>query len=380
MTLTVALALLAACVLALLALQAWWAARRLRPRRLTLEEAVSSRFEPALEGVGQGDDALGSRAFAHTGPHELAAAGVAQVGNLQAGGSQADSSQADLAAVVKLASRRGVPRLDALIDALVPLRLDAPISGDLALAHQPPTRRAGGKPFYIEGLDTETGEWEPPSPGQRYSELQAGVQMANRGGPLNEIEYSEFVQKVQAYAEAVGANPEFPDMLDEVARARELDGLASPLDAQLNITLRSNGVAWSVGFVQQLAARHGFIPSAAPGRMLMPAAQAGSPPLLALAVDAQAATAEDAQASAVRECVLTLDVPQIDDALEPFPMFYRVVNELATGLDATAVDNEGMPLSLQAFATIGRELDELYQQLRALDLAAGSPAARRLFS
>ena len=360
MTLTIALALLAAGVLALLALQSWWKARRLRPRRMTLEAAVSSRFEPALEDVGLGADALGSQAFVDTRPHEGVEAGDA--------------------AVVKRALRRGVPRLDALIDALVPLRLDAPISGELALAHQPPTRRAGGKPFYIEGLDAETGEWEPPSPGQRYGELQAGVQMANRGGPLNEIEYSEFVQIVQAYAEAVGANPEFPDMLDEVARARELDGLSSPLDAQLNITLRSNGVAWSAAFVQQLAARHGFLPSAVPGRMLMPAAEAGAPPLLTLAVDGQAAVAEDAQASAVRECVLTLDVPQIDDALEPFPMFYRVVNELASGLDATAVDNEGVPLSLQAFATIGRELDDLYKQLRALDLAAGSPAARRLFS
>jgi hypothetical protein len=360
MTLTVALALLAAGVLALLALQAWWVGRRLRPRRQTLEEAVSSRFEPALEGAGLGDEAPGPRSFADTRPQELADEAVA--------------------AVARLASRRSVPRLDALIDTLVPLRLDAPISGELALAHLPPTRRAGGKPFYIEGLDADTGEWEPPAPGQRYSELQAGVQMANRGGPLNEIEYSEFVQKVQAYAESVGANPEFPDMLDEVARARELDGLASPLDAQLNITLRSNGVAWSAAFVQQLAARHGFLASAAPGRMLLPAAEPGSPPLLALAVDGQAALAEEPQATAVRECVLTLDVPQIDEALEPFPMFYRVVNELATGLDATAVDNEGVPLSLQAFATIGRELDELYKQLRALDLAAGSAAARRLFS
>ena len=36
MTLTVALALVAAAVLALLALQAWWKARRLKPRAMTL--------------------------------------------------------------------------------------------------------------------------------------------------------------------------------------------------------------------------------------------------------------------------------------------------------------------------------------------------------
>ena len=52
------------------------------------------------------------------------------------------------------------------------------------------------------------------------SAFQVGVQMANRMGALNEIEYSEFVVKAQAFADAVNGAPEFPEMLDEVARAR----------------------------------------------------------------------------------------------------------------------------------------------------------------
>ena len=101
--------------------------------------------------------------------------------------------------------RRLALRLDALIDAIAPLRLEAPISAELALTHLPPTRRAGSKPFMIEGLNAETGEWESPAPGQRYGEFQAGVQLANRGGALNEIEYSEFVQKIERFAEGIGA-------------------------------------------------------------------------------------------------------------------------------------------------------------------------------
>ena len=145
------------------------------------------------------------------------------------------------------ASLRAQPRLDALIDALVPLALEQPLSGEFVLLHMPASRLAGSKPFYVEGLHVDSGEWEPPTPGQRYGELQAGVQLVNRGGALNEIEYSEFVQKVQAFADAVGATPEVPDMLDVVARARELDAFASPRDAQLSVTLRSDAVAWSVG-------------------------------------------------------------------------------------------------------------------------------------
>src|SRR5687767_8638850 len=46
--------------------------------------------------------------------------------------------------------------LDALIDVLTPIALDTPVSGDAALAAMPPTRRAGSKPFAIEGFNEDT--------------------------------------------------------------------------------------------------------------------------------------------------------------------------------------------------------------------------------
>jgi hypothetical protein len=284
------------------------------------------------------------------------------------------------AADIRPAALRRTARLDALIDAIAPLTLEAPVSGEFVLSHLPPTRRAGTKPFYIEGLDTDSGEWESPAPGRRYGELQAGVQLAGRSGPLNEIEYSEFVQKVQAFAESSGAMADFPDMLEVVARARELDGLTARLDAQLTVTLRSNAVAWSVGYIQQMAGRHGFVPGAVPGRLVMPGAEEGAPPVLVLSFDAQAALADNPQQASVRECTLMLDVPQTEARAEPFPAWHRTATELADDMDATAVDDQGQPVTLHAFAAIGRELDVLYGQLEALDLAAGTPAARRLFS
>jgi hypothetical protein len=66
--------------------------------------------------------------------------------------------------------------------------------------------------------------------------------------------------------------------------------------------------------------------------------------------------------------------------LEPFPAWHLLSKKLADDLDATAVDDQGQPLTLHAFDAIGREIDDLYQRLERLDLAAGSPAARRLFS
>ena len=279
-----------------------------------------------------------------------------------------------------LLPRRSGPRLDPLIDAMATLRLDAPVSGDQALAHLPATRRAGSKPLFIEGLDAESGEWEQPQPGRRYGEFQAGVQMANRVGPINEIEYSEFVQKAQAFADAVGAMPDFPDMLDVVARARELDQFAGAHDAQLVMHLRAKGSAWSVGYVQQHAARHGFIPGVMPGRLVLPSPEAEAPPILVLGFDAQAAFADDPNQAAVRELVLSFDVPQTAPEQEPFLAWRAAGEALGVTLSAVVTDAAGQVLVPQAFDAIGRELAGLYQTLADRDLAAGSAPARRLFS
>jgi hypothetical protein len=277
-------------------------------------------------------------------------------------------------------ARRPSLRLDALIDAIAPLRVESPVAAELALTHLPPSRRAGSKPFMIEGLNAETGEWEPPTLGQRYGEFQAGVQLANRAGALNEIEYSEFVQKVEAYAESVGAMADFPDMLDVVARARELDGYAGQHDAQLAVRLQARGAAWSVGYLVQQAGQHGFVPGAVPGRLVRPSATEGAPPLLTLAFDAQAALADEPERAVVRDATLAFDVPQTEREADPFALWQSSAQALARDLDATIVDDNGQPITDTGFAQIGGELGRLYDALQARDLAAGSAAARRLFS
>ena len=346
MKLGTALAILGVVVLLVLAVQAWWSNRRALPRRGFEPSAVPERTEPPMDAAGNAADTSATLAD-ETPP---------------------------------LRTHKRVLRLDPLIDAIVPLALETPLSAEQALQHLPTSRRAGTKPFYVEGLDSETGTWEPLQAGRRYGELQAGVQLANRSGALNEIEYSEFVQKVEGFAETVGASADIPDMLDVVARARELDGMAAPLDAQLSITLRTNGVAWSVGFVHQVAGRLGMVSGAVPGRWVLPSPEEGAPPMLVLSVDAQAALAEEPQGAIVRDCVLTLDVPQTPASVEPFPAWHLLGKQLADDLDATATDDQGQPISLHAFDAIGKDIDELYQRLEQLDLAAGSAAARRLFS
>lgn len=276
--------------------------------------------------------------------------------------------------------KRTGPRLDALVDAIATISIDTPMSGDHILLHVPTTRRAGSKPMLIEGLRTDCGEWEQPQAGVIYSELQAGVLLANRTGGLNEIEYSEFVQKIQAMADALGASPEFPDMLDVVARARELDAFAGAHDAQLALRLHARGSAWSLGYVTQQASRHGFLPGALPGRLVMPSHEDGAPPILTLHFDAQAAFAEDQEQATLRELVLSFDVPQTGVEQQPFKAWCAAGEALSMSMDAVMADDQGHPFTAAAFAAIEAELGKLYEALAARDLAAGAASTRRLFS
>jgi hypothetical protein len=373
-TLQISLAIIGVVLLTLIVAYNAWTARRNAPKKarspadLERDSEQALRHEPAFDGdsahsVAPPPDSIHSQ-------YDIDAGLISQ--GLDVG------DPLDLPTIARARRRR--LGLDPLIDAIAPLQADQQVSGDAALAALPPTRRAGSKPFSIEGFNEAEQEWQRPVAGQRYRQFQAGVQLANRTGALNEIEFSEFVMKTQAFADAINAAPDFPDMLHEVARARELDQFASEHDAQLAFVLRARRAAWSPGYLQQNAARMGFIAGALPGRMVLPASAPGLPPLLNLVFDGQATTAEDVDQSAIRDLLISLDVAQVHRSEKPFARLREIAVVLCTHMDGVLCDQHGTPLPAMAMEPIATDLELLYDKLDSRDLAAGSPLARRLFS
>ena len=71
-------------------------------------------------------------------------------------------SDSELGSLSNLASLMAIdkkPGLDALIDVIAPLALESDVSGEAALAAMPATRRAGSKPFGVEGLNIASTQW-----------------------------------------------------------------------------------------------------------------------------------------------------------------------------------------------------------------------------
>lgn len=372
-TLQISLAIIGVVLLTLIVAYNAWTARRNAPKKarppdLERDSEQLLRQEPAF-------DAGGAPSIAHP-PDSLQSVFDSEP---EPSSHAIDDSDAHYQpAPVRSHERRS--GLDSLIDVIAPLQADQPVSGEAALSAMPTTRRVGSKPFAIEAFNEESQLWERPLAGQRYRLFQAGVQLANRTGALNEIEYSEFVVKVQAFADAINAAPDFPDMLHEVARARELDQFASEHDAQLAFVLRARRAAWSPGYLQQNAARMGFMAGALPGRMVLPASTPGLPPLLHLIFDGQAATADDMDQSAIRDLLISLDVSQVNRTEKPFARLREIAVVLCTHMDGVLCDQHGAPLPAMAMEPIATDLELLYDKLDSRDLAAGSPLARRLFS
>ena len=267
--------------------------------------------------------------------------------------------------------------VDRRIDCIVPIRLNGPVAGDKVIPLAQRLRRAGSKPVHIEGK-LEAGAWELLQNGARYEELRAAAQLANRSGALNELEFSEFVTGVQQFADALDASPEFPDMLETVAMARELDGFAAQCDAQLSINVLSDGAPWSANYVQAVASQDGLLLSRDGTRFVK--LDSRQRPVFMLQFGDTNFLRDDLTYKGGEMITLVLDVPVADEDILPFRLMCDYAKSLAERIGGRVVDDGRRPLPETALLAIEKQLMTLYAKLEQAGIPAGSPATRRLFS
>ncbi|WP_176047342.1 cell division protein ZipA C-terminal FtsZ-binding domain-containing protein [Burkholderia sp. BCC1644] len=267
--------------------------------------------------------------------------------------------------------------VDRRIDCIVPIRLTGPLPGDKILPAAQRLRRAGSKPVHIEGKP-EGGQWELLQNGVRYEELRAAAQLANRSGALNELEFSEFVTGVQQFADAIDGAPEFPDMMETVAMARELDAFAAQCDAQLSINVMSDGAPWSANYVQAVASQDGLLLSRDGTRFVK--LDAKQNPVFMLQFGDTNFLRDDLTYKGGNMITLVLDVPVAEEDILPFRLMCDYAKSLSERIGARVVDDSRRPLPESTLVAIDQQLMKLYAKLEEAGIPAGSPVTRRLFS
>lgn len=268
--------------------------------------------------------------------------------------------------------------VDHRIDCIVPLRLAGTLAAEKILPFSQRLRRAGTKPVFVEGRPEGGTGWENIQPGGRYEELRAAVQLANRGGALNEVEFSEFVTGVQTFADALDAAPEFPDMMETVGMARELDAFAAQCDAQLSLNIMSDGAPWSSNYVQSVASQDGLLLSRDGTRFVK--LDARQNPVFMLQFGDTNFLRDDLTYKGGQMITLLLDVPVADEDIMPFRLMCDYAGSLSQRIGARVVDDQSRPLPEPALAAIEKQLLALYAKLEQAGIPAGSAAARRLFN
>ncbi|MBS1169679.1 MAG: zipA [Burkholderiaceae bacterium] len=259
--------------------------------------------------------------------------------------------------------------VDAKIDCVIPLSLEGVVRGEKLLPLIQTLHHVGNKPVHFMGY-AESDGWQPITSGGIYSELQAGVQLANRSGALNELEYSEMVRRLRQIADEIGAEPAIPDMPKVMVDAKTLRQFVIDHDVKLGINVRSNGAPWAIGTLLTALERQGF--DVRPdGRFEM--LDADGMPLFTLT------TNETVAAEYTPRLTLLLDVPRVSLNQNGFDAMIACARTLVKRLDGTIVDDSDQRLTDEVLQDIANQVNAFYEDMELAGIAAGSVRARRLF-
>ena len=357
-----------AIIIAVIAYNKW----QENKERKNVEKAFSTSPDDVLmqsdTGMQDSDAAKREPVFVYAPPaHSLDADRVAEPPL------QADEHGLPEDAAFSVAAEEYVPHdlpIDDVIDCAIPMLPESPLRGEKILSLIQGLRHIGSKPVHYLG-ERSDGAWELVAQGGVYATVVASVQLANRTGALNELEYSELISRLRQIADELGAELEVPDMQDVIARSRALQEFIAEYDAKLSINLQASKTPWVVDTLLMALERQGF-DLRPDGRLVMPDGDNGV--LFSLSTNVTLA------ATTTSHLTLLLDVPCVAPLRDGFGAMVACAQSLAARLDGVVVDDAGQPLADEALAEISSQITAFYESMEQAGITAGSTRATRLFN
>ena len=277
-----------------------------------------------------------------------------------------------------------VSRIDPNIDCVVAFRFSLPISGAEIIECIQKLSQKDHLRIVFEGLkdapsvtDSVNSSWELLQFNNIYRELQAGLQLANRRGPIGSEQLSEFLGLVQNLSQELYSEIDIPPLKDILNYATDLDQFAIQCDIQLGFNLTSNMLSWQCTEIQSKLLSHGFTLSREGSSFnytvdgfLLFKAQVTSLNFLR----------DDLQTTRIDQIYFSFDVPLIPIELNPFIKMLEMGRLLAKELDGRLLDDNGQVLSILLTQNIQNQLKPIYQLMKERQIEPGSPSALRLFN
>ncbi len=263
--------------------------------------------------------------------------------------------------------------VDPATQAVIDIHFAQPVSTAALHAVIHNLHRVGTKPLRIFAEKEGGGHRMQLRADEHYVSMQLAVVLANRSGPLSDIEWSQLWTLAQSLAERFDGAIEAPEQAQVLEHARKLDAVCAGLDVQVGLVLRLPETYATADIVRVLK-DVGFLSY---GRQLAWMADTGLP---RFTVMLDGVHPSELKAEGVNRIDLLLDLPNSPPDDHAFSRMASVGRDLARRLDAVLLDDQGNPVHEQADASIDQQLAQMYEKLDKEGFPASSERAARVFA
>ncbi|MBY0483286.1 cell division protein ZipA C-terminal FtsZ-binding domain-containing protein [Nitrosomonas sp.] len=240
-----------------------------------------------------------------------------------------------------------------------------------------------GKPVYWLGQRDKNDSWEEITnesnvDSDGYSHLKGCLQLADRAGPISEINLSKFRDLVLDFASQVHATAECPDIVSTHEKAVMLDKFCAEVDVMIGINIISKDDGAFVGTkIRALAEASGFRLESEGifkyrddnNNVLFTLNNYESPPFLP----------DNIKSLTTHGVTFLLDVPRVAHGERVFDQMTHLAKIFSNTLGGIMVDDNRVPLSDSGILRSKQQLIEIQTSMKNNHIHAGSSSALRLF-
>ena len=262
------------------------------------------------------------------------------------------------------------PMLSMTTDCIVDLACATPIPGERLVSVAQGFRRCGTKPVMIEvpitgATPSSPRQWRVPLAGDNCRAVRIGILLDNRSGPLNAMEFSEFLARVEETAERLGAHYTAPQMGEVLLAARRLDTDCAQLDWNAGLNIDASEVLGP----GQLAALAGPLLIVERGSNRYARLDERGDPVFSVSLGDRP-----------NRLTFLLDLPRVHHPQDAWKQMVECALVAARRLPGRLVDDGGKPLTERFLESSAMQVHQRALALEAVGLKAGTATARRVFN
>ncbi len=271
-----------------------------------------------------------------------------------------------------------LPTINTEIDSVAMILADAPLDAD-RYAPMILQSQTLAKHVLWEGL--VGGLWQPidPTLDEKYRELRAGLQLADRCGVIDPTVLATFDEAMTKFASSLEAVSQREDINDALRRAQMIDAFCADTDIEIALNIiGKSGVTFAATKLRGLAEAKGLVALAAGeyaakddlGRVLY-TLRNGNP---------AESTALRTEQPYFTQITLALDVPRTPNPAQVFERMYSLALQFADVLQGELVDDNKKALTSQGKRVIADTIHEITGEMQQKGVVPGSSTALRLYS